>query len=48
MGALLGSGGIPEDLTAPLNDTLDTALSGLTRMSISDLVERTVAVARQR
>ncbi len=48
MGALLGSRGIPEDLAAPLNDTLDTALSGLTRMSISDLVERTVAVAGQR
>ncbi len=45
MGALLGADGVPEDLAAPLNDTLETALSGMTRMRISDLVERTLAVA---
>ena len=45
MGALLGAGGVPADLAAPLNDTLETALSGMSRMKISDLVERTVKVA---
>ncbi len=45
MGALLGAGGVPADLAAPLNDTLETALSGMSRMQISDLVERTVKVA---
>lgn len=42
LGALLGSRGIPEDLVAPLNDTLETALSGVTRLQISGLVERTM------
>lgn len=46
MGALLGRGGIPDDLAAPLHDTLETALSGLTRMDISELAERSLAVAR--
>ena len=45
MGALLGAGGVPEDLADPLNDTLETALSGVTRLQISDLVERSLAVA---
>ncbi len=45
MGALLGSRGIPDDLADPLHDTLETALSGMSRMKISDLVERTLRVA---
>ncbi len=47
MGALLGSEGVPGDLADPLNDTLETALSGVTRLSISDLVERSLAVGMQ-
>ena len=46
MGALLGASGVPDDLSAPLNDTLGTALSGMSEMRISDLVERTVAAAK--
>ncbi|MGI5817443.1 MAG: ADP-ribosylglycohydrolase family protein [Armatimonadota bacterium] len=45
LGALRGSQAIPVDLAAPLSNTLETALSGVTRLSISDLVERSVAVA---
>jgi len=44
MGALLGADGVPIELSRPLNDTLETALSGMSRMAISDLVERTLAV----
>lgn len=47
MGALLGSDGVPDDLAGPLNDTLETALSGLARQQISDLVERTLVVAQR-
>lgn len=43
MGALLGESGVPGDLSGPLNDTLETALSGMAVMRISDLVERTLA-----
>lgn len=46
MGALLGTRGIPDDLAAPLHDTLATALSGLTRLRISELVERSLTLAR--
>jgi ADP-ribosylglycohydrolase len=46
MGAVLGSQGVPADLADPLNDTLETALSGVTRLKISDLVERSLKVAR--
>lgn len=45
LGALLGSEGVPDDLADPLNDTLETALSGVTRLSISELVERSLSVA---
>jgi len=45
MGALLGTEGVPADLADPLNDTLETALSGVTRLQISDLVERSLKVA---
>ncbi|MGD9495916.1 MAG: ADP-ribosylglycohydrolase family protein [Armatimonadota bacterium] len=45
MGALLGTAGIPGDLAAPLNDTLDTALSGMSRLRISELAERSLQVA---
>ncbi len=45
MGALLGAEGIPEDLADPLNDTLETALSGMAQLRISDLMERSLAVA---
>lgn len=45
LGALLGSAGVPADLADPLNDTLETALSGVTRLQISDLVERSLNVA---
>ena len=47
MGALLGSRGVPDDLASPLNNTLETALSGVTRLQISDLVERTLRTARE-
>ncbi len=43
MGALLGEAGVPGDLSGPLNDTLETALSGMAVMRISDLVARTLA-----
>lgn len=46
MGALLGSQGIPDDLADPLDDTLETALSGVARLRISDLVERSLAVGQ--
>ncbi|MFO8079798.1 MAG: ADP-ribosylglycohydrolase family protein [Armatimonadota bacterium] len=46
LGALLGSQGVPDDLANPLNDTLETALSGVTRLKISNLVERSLKVAR--
>ncbi|MFW6438125.1 MAG: ADP-ribosylglycohydrolase family protein [Armatimonadota bacterium] len=46
MGALLGTEGVPADLSDPLNDTLETALSGAARLRISDLVERSLKVAR--
>ncbi len=42
LGALLGAQGVPDDLATPLNDTLETALSGVTRLQISDLVERSL------
>ncbi len=45
MGALLGAQGVTDDLAGPLNDTLETALSGMSRMAISELAERTLAVA---
>ncbi len=45
VGALLGANGVPEDLSAPLNDTLETALSGVTQLRISDLVERSLRMA---
>jgi ADP-ribosylglycohydrolase len=48
MGAMLGSEGVPADLSDPLNDTLETALSGVTRLKISDLVDRTMAVVTGR
>lgn len=47
MGALLGASAVPEDLRAPLNDTLETALSGMAVLRISDLVDRTWAVVRK-
>lgn len=43
IGALLGSCGVPDDLAAPLNDTLETALSGMAQLRISELVERSMA-----
>ncbi len=45
MGALLGEQGVPQDLSKPLNDTLDVALSGMSQFKISDLVERTMGAA---
>jgi ADP-ribosylglycohydrolase len=45
MGALLGADGVPDDLAGPLNDTLETALSGVAQLRISDLVERSLRVA---
>ena len=45
MGALLGVSGVPEKWTAPLRDTLHSALEGMNVNKISDLARRTVAVA---
>lgn len=45
LGAMVGSKAVPADLADPLNDTLETALSGVARLSISDLVERSLQVA---
>ncbi len=46
MGALLGEAGVPEDLSEPLNDTLEVSLSGMGLLRISDLVERTLEMAK--
>jgi ADP-ribosylglycohydrolase len=47
IGALLGSDAVPADLSNPLNDTLETALSGVGTLSTSELVERSVQVGRK-
>jgi ADP-ribosylglycohydrolase len=46
MGALLGEAGVPGELSGPLNDTLEVALAGMPLLSISDLVARTLEMAK--
>ncbi|MEM2487550.1 MAG: ADP-ribosylglycohydrolase family protein [Thermoproteota archaeon] len=49
VGAMTGFKGIPEKWCSPLNNTLDTALSGLKELKISELADRMVeVVARNR
>jgi len=47
MGALLGAEGVPEKWTAPLNDTLHSAVAGFEINRISDLSTRTVTQAKR-
>ncbi len=46
MGALLGAEGVPDDLAAPLNNTLETGLSGIARLQITHLIDRSVAAGK--
>ncbi len=46
LGALIGARNLPKDMIAPLNDTYETALSGLGTQRLSDLVERTFCIAQ--
>lgn len=45
-GALAGADGIPQQWTRPLHDRIHTSIAGYDGVSISDLAERTVAVAK--
>jgi ADP-ribosylglycohydrolase len=45
MGCALGAGGIPAHWTAPLNDSIHTSMLGMTELKISEVAERTFAVA---
>jgi ADP-ribosylglycohydrolase len=45
-GALHGAGAVPARLAAPLNDRVRSAISGFDRIRISELADRTLAVAR--
>lgn len=47
MGCALGTRGIPAHWTDPLNDRIRTHLKGLAEITISELAERTHAVARR-
>jgi len=47
-GALVGGQGLPQPLIEPLRDTLRTSVAGLGSVRISELAERTMAVARRR
>ncbi|MEM2940253.1 MAG: ADP-ribosylglycohydrolase family protein [Thermoproteota archaeon] len=44
IGAMIGFKGIPEKWHSPLNNTLDTALSGLKELKISELADRMIEV----
>ncbi len=46
MGALLGASGVPEKWSAPLRNTLHSALEGMNVNKISNLTKRTVKIAR--
>ncbi|MFP3903626.1 MAG: ADP-ribosylglycohydrolase family protein [Armatimonadota bacterium] len=46
MGAVLGAENLPEKWTAPLQDTLHSALEGYTVNAISELADETVGVAQ--
>jgi ADP-ribosylglycohydrolase/transcriptional regulator with XRE-family HTH domain len=45
LGVMLGAGTLPEHWTAPLEDTLYTAVSQYRELSISDLARRTAGIA---
>ncbi len=45
IGAILGAKAIPEKWISPLNDTIHSAISEVYRAKISDLAERTTAIA---
>ena len=45
LGAALGTKAIPEKWTAPLNDTIESAINEVSSARISDLAERTAAIA---
>ncbi len=47
IGALLGKKGIPEDMAAPLNDLVKSAVFGYCEAKISDLVRATVEVMQK-
>ncbi|NPV09124.1 MAG: ADP-ribosylglycohydrolase family protein [Anaerolineae bacterium] len=46
-GAMLGASSLPARWTAPLNDTLHSAVQGFEVSRLSDLAERTLALARR-
>lgn len=46
MGMMMGANRLPEKWTAPLNDTLQTGVSGYHRVSISELARQTLELHR--
>ncbi|MBO3840133.1 MAG: ADP-ribosylglycohydrolase family protein [Thermoproteota archaeon] len=44
VGAMIGFKGIPEKWCSPLNKILDTALSGLKELKISELADRMIKI----
>ncbi|HUU59134.1 MAG TPA: ADP-ribosylglycohydrolase family protein, partial [Phycisphaerae bacterium] len=47
VGAVLGAEALPEQWTAPVNDTLLTSLAGYNRVRISEMADQTVALVRK-
>jgi ADP-ribosylglycohydrolase len=45
VGTILGAKAIPEKWTAPLNDTIHSAINEVSQARISELAERTVSIA---
>lgn len=45
LGVVLGAKGIPEKWTAPLNDTIHSAINEVSQAKISDLAQRTLNIA---
>ena len=47
LGMMLGAKAIPEKWTAPFNDTIHSAINEVSQAKISDVAQRTLAIAAQ-